>query len=187
MKQRLINCDFLLNGSFAKLPNKTKLLYLMLFFHADDRGFVGNAELVVDDLEKNDSEYDKSISLELIQTTYQSAITDLVNQGYLFEFRDNHSNSVYLIRHFFYHNKYYSKAWTNYKRFLRLVKLVDNEYVMRGSEEDIGQEEEQVLEQPKPKETPKSRDEILKDLDNGGEEDDTLPWNKILEQFPEDD
>ena len=174
MKQRLINCDFLLNGSFAKLPNKTKLLYLMLFFHADDRGFVGNAELVVDDLEKNDSEYDKSISLELIQTTYQSAITDLVNQGYLFEFRDNHSNSVYLIRHFFYHNKYYSKAWTNYKRFLRLVKLVDNEYVMRGSEEDISNEEpseEPPQEEPKPT---KSQKEILEEI--GEDDDTTLPF-----------
>ena len=176
MKQRLINCDFLLNGSFAKLPNKAKLLYLMLFFNADDRGFVGNAELVVDDLEKNDSEYDKSISLELIQTTYQSAITDLVNQGYLFEFRDNHSNSVYLIRHFFYHNKYYSKAWTNYKRFLRLVKLVDNEYVMRGSEEDITTEEpveELPPEEPKPT---KSQKEILEEI--GEDDDDTLPFDK---------
>ena len=172
MKQRLINCDFLLNGSFAKLPNKTKLLYLMLFFHADDRGFVGNAELVVDDLEKNDSEYDKSISLELIQTTYQSAITDLVNQGYLFEFRDNHSNSVYLIRHFFYHNKYYSKAWTNYKRFLRLVKLVDNEYVMRGSEEDISSEEP-TQEEPKPT---KPRQEVLDEI--GENDDDLLPFEK---------
>jgi len=164
MKQRLINCDFLINSSFAKLPNKAKMLYLMLLFNADDRGFVGNAKMVIEDLENNDNEFDKSISLELIQNTYQSAIIDLVQQGYLFEFRDNHSNSIFLIRHFFYHNKYYDKAWTNYKRFLKMVKLVDSEYVMRGSEEDISpmQPQEDKL---------KSRDEILKELDSGEDDD----------------
>ena len=177
MKQRLVNCDFLLLGAFSKLPNKAKILYLMLFFNADDRGFVGNADTIITDLENNDNEFEKSVSLELLQNDYKSALENLVINGYLLEFIDNHSNHIYLVVHFFYHNKYYPKAWTNYKQFLKQVKLVDSKYVLRGKNDN---EEDEITTTEKPpkkveesegQEQPrKSRKELLKELEQESDE-----------------
>ena len=188
MKQRLINCDFLLLGAFSKLPNKAKLLYLMLFFNADDRGFVGNADTIIKDLETNDREFDNSVSLELLQNDYKSALNDLITNGYLLEFIDNHSNHIYLVVHFFYHNKYYAKAWTNYRQFLKLVKLQESKYVLRKKGE-VDDPNPQPIEQHSEEETPKSREQILKEL-NRGQEDDDLPtqeWSEILKKFEDKD
>lgn len=106
--------------------------------NADDRGFVDNTEDLINSLTNNDNEYNKSVSLELLENTYNTALNELLDKGYIYEFKDNHKNKVHLIRHWFYHNKLKKGLWTNYRTFLAQVYLEDNEYLMgkKPSKED---------------------------------------------------
>lgn len=138
-RHRLINCEFINASSFkVNVSNKAKLLYLLMLANADDRGFVDNTEDLINSLTNNDNEYNKSVSLELLANTYNSALEELLEKGYLYEFKDNHNNKVHLIRHWFYHNKLKKGLWTNYRTFLAQVYLEDNEYLMgkKPSKED---------------------------------------------------
>ena len=138
-KHRLVNCEFLNAGSFkVNISNKAKLLYLMMIISADDRGFVDTTQDLINSLTTNDKEYDKSVSLELLENTYNTALNELLDKGYIYEFKDNHKNKVHLIRHWFYHNKLKKGLWTNYRTFLAQVYLEDNEYLMdkKPSKED---------------------------------------------------
>ena len=127
-RYRLINCEFLAASSFKNMPNKAKLLYLSMLFNADDVGFVDSTDDIIASLEKNDNEYEKSVSLELLENTYKSGLLELINNGYVYEFEDNHAHKVHLIRHWFYHNKWKKGLWTNYKAFQDKVYLENNEY-----------------------------------------------------------
>ena len=90
-KHRLINCEFVNAASFKNnLSNRAKLLYLMMFVNADDRGFVDTTQDLINTLEKNDNEMDKNVSLELLENTYKTAIGELVVKGLVYEFKDNH-------------------------------------------------------------------------------------------------
>lgn len=143
-KHRLVNCEFLNAGSFkVNISNKAKLLYLMMIISADDRGFVDTTQDLINSLTTNDKEYDKSVSLELLENTYNTALNELLDKGYIYEFKDNHKNKVYLIRHWFYHNKLKKGLWTNYRTFLAQVYLEDNEYLMgkKPSKEDKSKED----------------------------------------------
>ena len=138
-KHRLVNCEFLNAGSFkVNISNKAKLLYLMMIIGADDRGFVDTTQDLINSLTTNDKEYDKSVSLELLENTYNTALNELLDKGYIYEFKDNHKNKVHLIRHWFYHNKLKKGLWTNYRTFLAKVYLEDNEYLIgkKPSKED---------------------------------------------------
>lgn len=129
-KHRLINCEFINAGSFkVGTSNKAKLLYLLILANADDKGFCDNTIDLINALERNDLEFENSISMELIQNTYKNALIELVEKGYLYEFKDNHNNIVYLVRHWFFHNKLVRGLWTNYRNFLNEVYLDNNEYV----------------------------------------------------------
>lgn len=131
-KHRLLNCDFILAGSFkVNVSNKGKLLYMMMCMSADDRGFVDTTNDLINALTQNEKEFDNTISLDLLENTYESALNELISKGYLYEFSDNHHNKVHLIRHFFFHNKLIKGLWTNYKKFLNEVELVENEYVKK--------------------------------------------------------
>lgn len=131
-KHRLLNCDFILAGSFkVNVSNKGKLLYMMMCMSADDRGFVDTTNDLINALTQNEKEFDNTVSLDLLENTYESALNELISKGYLYEFSDNHHNKVHLIRHFFFHNKLIKGLWTNYKKFLNEVELVENEYVMK--------------------------------------------------------
>lgn len=101
-----------------------------MFVNADDKGFVDTTDDIINALEKNDSEYDKNVSLELIQNTYKNALVELTDRGLIYEFRDNHNNKVHLIRHWFYHNKLIKGLWTNYRTFMDMVYLENNEYII---------------------------------------------------------
>lgn len=101
-----------------------------MFVNADDKGFVDTTDDIINALEKNDSEYDKNVSLELIQNTYKNALVELTDRGLIYEFRDNHNNKVHLIRHWFYHNKLIRGLWTNYRTFMDMVYLENNEYII---------------------------------------------------------
>lgn len=131
MKHRLINCEFLNAGSFkVNVSNRAKLLYFMMIVSADDRGFVDSTKDLINALEKNDNELDKVERLELLENTYNTALNELIDKGYLYEFSDSHSNKVHLIRHWYFHNKYIKGLWTNYQGFLKMVHLENNEYTM---------------------------------------------------------
>ena len=120
--QRLMNCDFFLKGAFDDVSsNKAKLLYFCFFINADDYGFVGNSAKIIKSL--NEQEEDNNA---LVQYTYEIAANELVDRGFLFKFTDKHQNNIYLIRHFFIHNKYNSRyCTTNYLSFRAKVELVD--------------------------------------------------------------
>lgn len=130
-KQRLINCDFLNAASFkVNVSNRAKLLYLMMFLNGDDRGFIDIAQDLINTLEKNDNEFDKVERLELLENTYSTALQELIDKGYIYEFKDNHNNKVHLIRHWFLHNKYKVGLWTNYRNFMEQVHLENGEYML---------------------------------------------------------
>lgn len=132
-KHRLINCEFVNASSFkVNMSNRAKLLYLFMIFSADDRGFVDTTQDLINALEQNDNEYEsEKVSLELLDNTYKSALDELLEKGYLYEFVDNHHNRVYLIRHWYYHNRYMKGLWTNYHCFLEQVSLTNGKYNMR--------------------------------------------------------
>lgn len=135
-EHRLINCKFINAGGFkTKISNKAKLLYLLMFTNADDRGFVDTTTDLINSLEKSEQEWNKNISMELLENTYQTALYELLDKGYLYEFVDKHENKIHLIRHWFLHNKYIKGLWTNYRTFLNKVDLVDNEYVRKPLKE----------------------------------------------------
>ena len=130
-RHRLINCEFINASSFkVGVSNKGKLLYLMMLMSGDDRGFVDTTNDLINALTTNENELDQSVSLELLENTYNTALNELLDKGYLYEFKDNHNNRVHLVRHWFYHNKYVKGLWTNYRTFLNQVHLEDNEYFM---------------------------------------------------------
>ncbi len=129
-KHRLVNCEFLNAGSFkVNVSNKAKLLYLSMLFAADDLGFVDNTQDLINSLKLNDSVFEKNENMSLLENTYETALQDLLDKGYLYEFKDSHYNRVYLIRHWFFHNKLKKGLWTNYGSFRDMVYLKNNEYI----------------------------------------------------------
>ena len=136
-KHRLINCEFLQAGAFKNgISNKAKLLYHEMLFNGDDKGFVDTVQDIITTLEKNDELFNKTIPLELLENTYNSAIQELIDMGYVYEFKDNHGNRIYLVRHWFYHNRLIKGLWTNYGSFKDMVIIKNNEYIMKPLKED---------------------------------------------------
>lgn len=132
MKLRLINCDFINASSFVNLSNKAKLLYIFMFASADDIGFVDNANNIIDLLTKNDTNQ----SLELLNNDYNSALEELGQIGLLYRFTNRHGHSVYLIRHWFMHNRWKKGLLSNYGKYRGLVELKDYEYVLKESSKE---------------------------------------------------
>lgn len=133
-RQRLINCDFLNDSAFKEdTTNKAKLLYLMMIINADDKGFVGNTRNIINSLQNNDTKFRNEINLQLLQNDYESALEELIEKGFLYEFINKHHNKVHLIRHWWYHNKMKKELWTNYYKYSKLVEVEDNEYVLKKS------------------------------------------------------
>ena len=165
-KQRLINCEFVNASSFkVNVSNRAKLLYLMMITNGDDRGFVDSVQDLINALTNNEKEFDNTISLELLENTYNSALQELLDKGYIYEFKDSHSNRVYLIRHWFYHNKYKTGLWTNYKSFFEQVHLENNEYVMGKKPLKEDKLNETKLNQIKPNQEEVSEEEFNKVMD----------------------
>lgn len=132
MKLRLINCDFINASSFVNLSNKAKLLYIYMFASADDIGFVDNVNNTINLLTSNDT----SQSLELLNNDYNSALEELGQIGLLYRFTNKHGHSVYLIRHWFMHNRWKKGLLSNYSKYRDLVKLEDYEYVLKESSKE---------------------------------------------------
>lgn len=171
-KHRLINCEFILAGSFkTNLSNKAKMLYLFMFMSADDRGFVDTAQDIISTLKKNDEEFNKTESLELVENTYDTALTELLSRGYIYEFKDNHNNKIYLIRHWFYHNRFAKGLWTNYRSFLDKVELNNNEYVFKKKPLKENKIKEDKLNENKLNENNTDNQEVSKE-----------EWNTLFEE-----
>ena len=163
-KFRLVNCDFLNDSSFLNdRTNKAKLLYVFMFLNADDLGFVGNTANLVQTLTNSEK---GEVSLELLNNDYKYALDELLTHGYLYEFRNKYGNTTYLIRHWFWHNKFKKGLKTNYWKYRSLVDLVDYEYIFR-------------------KESIKEKDKLNQDNINQNKpnqaEDYSYRWDEILE------
>ena len=130
IKQRLINCDFLNASSFTKLTNKAKLLYLMMITRADDKGFVDTTDDIIEKLNNKDTQ-EGNVSLELLSNDYVSALVELMNNGYLYEFNDKYGNRVHLIRHWFIHNKWKDRLTTNYNKYFALIESNNGRYYIK--------------------------------------------------------
>ena len=137
---RLVNCDFLNASGFkVKLSNKAKLLYFMLLINADDRGFVDNALELANTLDQCEENFDNV----LFQIKYTDAIQELVDKRLLFDFVDKVGNHVYLIRHWFFHNKFRNGLVTNYVTYLSRVELTSNKYQIKlGKDKDYKDSED---------------------------------------------
>ena len=101
-----------------------------MFLNADDLGFVGNTANLIQTLTNNENA-NGQVSLELLQNDYASALDELLTHGYVYEFRNKYGNTTYLIRHWFWHNKFKKGLKTNYWKYRSLVDLVDYEYIFR--------------------------------------------------------
>lgn len=132
MQKRLINCNFVNSGSFSKISNKAKLLYLMFLLNADDKGFVDNSNDIIEKLNRSDMERgDNSSSLLLLNNDYVSALNELIERGYLIAFANNHGDFIYLVSHWYFHQEYTSKTKTNYYNFFQQVQVVNGQYEKR--------------------------------------------------------
>lgn len=179
-KKRLINCDFLNSGSFkCNVSNKGKLLYYSMIVAADDLGFVDTTNEIINSLEENDKLFNNSVSLELLDTTYQSALRELISRGYLFEFQDNHLNKVHLIRAWFLHNKWKNNLWTSYWGFYKQVCIKNGEYVMKPLKEDNNINQSNTNQD--------TINQIIEDNDILEELDKEQPKKKTLDDYTDDE
>lgn len=103
-----------------------------MFVNADDKGFCDETELIIEILENAEN--------NLLEENYKSALTELCDKGLLFKFNGNHGNSVYLIRHWYFHNMYKSNLKTDYYKYLKQVILEDNKYEWKKEETIIKEE-----------------------------------------------
>lgn len=166
MKQRLINCDFLDTEAFNdKLSNKAKLLYFTMFINGDDKGFVSNTNTIIATLKKNDDVFTNQVNLSLLENDYPNALIELIDRGYIYEFRDNHENKIHLLRHWFVHNRYKKGLWTNYFVFLKQVELVDGKYTLKERSKEKDKINENNINEIKEKKI-LNKEELLKELES---------------------
>ena len=138
-RQRLINCDFFGVSGFTKnLSNKAKLLYFFFLTNADDKGFVGNGLDLAENLDQCEQDFENV----LFQYKYVDALKELVDKRLAYEFKDRVGNKVYLIRHWFLHNKNQKFLTTNFVSYLAKVELVNNEYHLKSEKEKPLKEKE---------------------------------------------
>ena len=104
---------------------------------ADDLGFVDTTQELINGLKENDKIFNNSVSLQLLESTYDTALEELISRGYLFEFKDKYLNKVHLIRAWFLHNKWKKGLWTSYFNFYQQVSIANGEYVMKPFKEEI--------------------------------------------------
>lgn len=178
-RQRLINCDFVnASGFLSNLSNKAKLLYFMFLMNADDKGFVGNAKVISDNLDQCEENFDNV----LFQLKYDDAAHELVEKRLVYEFTDKVGNRTYLIRHWFYHNKNQKYLSTNFISYLAQVDLVDNEYILKNHKEEKPFKEKKIKEnQIKPNKTKYIEIEI-----NNKEKEDSdweKDWDKTMKEL----
>ena len=170
-RQRLINCDFFGVSGFTKnLSNKAKLLYFFFLANADDKGFVGNGLDLAENLDQCEQDFENV----LFQYKYVDALKELVDKRLAYEFSDRVGNKVFLIRHWFLHNKNQKFLTTNYISYLIKVELVDNEYCLKSEKKEKPLKEKEIKENKEIK-----LNELNETNDNDWEKD----WEKVLKDL----
>ena len=129
--KRMIDCNFLNEYGFQRLPNKAKLLYYQMITRADNKGFIGSTSEIIENLSKKD---ETECIKEETTNDYIKALVELISNGFLYEFKDNYGNAIHLIRHWFVHNKFIKGLSTNYAKFLYRVELIDGVYHLKEEE-----------------------------------------------------
>ena len=169
IRQRLINCDFLNASTFINgLGNKAKLLYLLMITNADDLGFVSNVHTIIDTLTSKDDE-SHQVNLELLKNDYTSALVELINKTYVYRFADKYGNEIYVIKHWFMHNKHSDNLRTNYYKFYKQLELYMGEYHLK-------EKKEKPLKENKINESKENQNK----LDNSNDE-----WNELINEAEE--
>lgn len=129
IRYKLINCDFLNNSAFMdNLSNKAKLLYYEFIANSDDLGFVANGSSLANQLDSCSQNYENV----LFAYKFTDAIHELVERGYVYDFTDRHNNHIYLIRHYFKHNKNKDFLFTTFTSYYDRVELVNGEYILKN-------------------------------------------------------
>lgn len=172
--KRMIDCNFLNESGFQKLPNKAKLLYYQMITRGDNKGFVGSTNDIIENLTKRDT---LDCNEETPNNDYVKALIELIKGGFLYEFNDNYGNMIHLIRHWFIHNKNIQNLSTNYVKYLYQVKLVNNVYHMKDSQ--CEREEKETIKENKDKKDRKDK-KIISNNDNELLPKEDLEFNDII-------
>lgn len=168
----------------SNLSNKAKLLYYCYLVNADDLGFVGNALEIATTLDTCEETFENA----LFQYKYVDAIKELVDKHLVFEFSDKVGNKTYLIRHWFFHNKYKTYLSTNFVSYFSQVELVDNEYQMKTIKGENIKEKEIKIKQIKTNENHFDNNKSLLDSDDNNvekenKEKENDEWDKFLKEL----
>lgn len=160
INKRLINCDFLnVSGFKLELSNKAKLLYFFFLTNADDWGFVGNAKDLAETLDRCEENFENT----LFTFSYLEATKELVDKRLVYEFVDKCKNRIYLIRHWFFHNKRQDFLTTNFMSLAKKVELINNEYQLKPLREEEDKDKNKIKEN---KENQNLKSNSLKDMMN---------------------
>lgn len=132
--KRMFNSNLVNASSFKmKVSNKAKLLFFYIMLNADDKGFCDNADELVVLLDKNDKLFHNESTLDLVEMTYDGALTELVSKEYLIAFEDEDGNKIYLVKQWYRHNQIPKDRITesDYAKYLEKVEINDeNEYCL---------------------------------------------------------
>ena len=122
---RLINTNFL--KSLTRLTNRALLLYYSFITWADSMGAVGEAEVILTLLQaKADNEGDTGVGL--VKTDYRSALDELVEKGLVYEVKLTGGNAVYIIKHWWLHNKWRKYLKSNFYKAINQFYIEAGEY-----------------------------------------------------------
>ena len=142
----LINCDFLVQSTFLKLSNKSKLLYYAFLTNADSLGIVGNCDEIIQSLVRCDDDYENAKMLgtiDALNDDYITAKIELMNKCYTYLFNDKLGNEIFVVKHWFLHNKYRPNLTTNYKKIFKQLEIIDGEYYLKTHKKGETSKEEE--------------------------------------------
>lgn len=128
-RYRLVNCDFCNSSAFTKLSSGAKMLYYSILLNADDIGFIDSVE----DLIKRDG-------------LNNQASEELVLKGLLLQFNNHHGDSVYLVKHWFMHNKWKDRLYSRYYKLLteNNLKAKSGKYVKVDPKQQAQEEDKKL-------------------------------------------
>ena len=112
-----------------------------MILNADDKGYCDKAAELVQTFQESEDNYDNK---GLCDYKYQDALKEIVDKGLVLEFENKHGNKVYLIRHWFFHQRFKSGLTTNYYSLEKNITLLDNEYALGKKESDNKEKKNKV-------------------------------------------
>lgn len=103
-------------------------------------GAVGEAEVILTLLQaKADNEGDTGVGL--VKTDYRSALDELVEKGLVYEVKLTGGNAVYIIKHWWLHNKWRKYLKTNYFKAINEFYIEQGEYRPKNERKKKNQKE----------------------------------------------